>query len=235
MNKPKSTLAIYTLALVLLILVSRLAFIKLSPIIIPSSTTKGFILEPETPTNIEDSTYDRLPHPENEVPIQEVLENGKEITFETIYHNPDWERPAFKEYWHSQYGRWSYVPRRIHYALHRVFSTYATASRYYDFVHDLGIAYESNEFNKPEYTSPFEYLYIVVMNTSIKKVLTYENQILIVGKPQRTGLQAIVIPTNEINPKETSDILLIQLITPDGYEIDYTTERFYKPDLKAPN
>ena len=140
-----------------------------------------------------------------------------------IYNNPDWERPAYKSYWHSEYGRWSYVPNRIHYALHRVFSTYATASIYYDFIHDLGIAEESEHFNKYEFTSPFDYLQIVVMNTSIEKVITYENQIVIVGKPQRTGLQAIVIPNHDIKPIGNSNIILIQLATPDGYEIDYTT------------
>lgn len=118
--------------------------------------------------------------------------------------------------------------------MHRIFSTYATASRYYDFIHDLGIAAESSDFNKYEYTSspsPLDFLQVVVMNTLIERVITYENQIVIMGKPQRTGLQAIIIPTAKINPIENTDNILIQLVTPDGYEIDYTTEMLAHPVL----
>ena len=226
--KSKSSFIIYILTLILFILVLHLAIVN-KVLIIPTSNNSGFALEPKAPTNISDTSFDLLPLPDNEVPINQVLEKGKNLSFKFIYNNPDWERPAYKNYWHSEYGRWSYVPNRIHYALHRVFSTYATASIYYDFIHDLGIAEESEHFNKYEFTSPFDYLQIVVMNTSIEKVITYENQIVIVGEPQRTGLQAIVIPNHDIKPIGNSNIILIQLVTPDGYEIDYTSFMYELP------
>lgn len=222
-----STLAIYILTPILLILIIRLVLINIdfSNIQTLSNIKNSFALEPDTPIDIADPPFYLTPIPENEVPIRQVLEKGEEIPIEFIYNDPDWVRPAYKEYWHSKSGRWSYVPNRIHYALHRIFSTYATASIYYDFIHDLGIVDESSDFSKYEYTSsPFDFLQVVVMNTLIEKVVTYENQIVIIGKPQRTGLQAIVIPTAKINPIENTYNILIQLVTPDGYEIDYTTE-----------
>lgn len=231
------TLTKNILILILLVLIIRYAVTKIS-----SSSTQAlshsveysFALEPDTPKNIDDPPFYSTPFPPNEVAIKQVIEQGEEIPIKFIYNEPDWRRPAYKEYWHSKYGRWSYVPHRIHYALHRIFSTYATASRYYDFVHNLGIALESNDFKDYEFTSPFDYLDIVVMNTLIEKVITYQNQIVIVGKPQRTGLQAIIVPTAKINPIENTDNILIQLVTPDGYEIDYTTEKLLLPSHVQP-
>jgi hypothetical protein len=226
----------YILILILSILLIRFAIIKMNSSntqTLSNSIKNSFALEPDTPTNIDDPPSYSPPLPQNEVAVEQVIEKGEEIPIKFIYNDPKWKRPAYKEYWHSKYGRWSYVPTRLHYAMHRIFSTYATASRYYDFVHDLGIAYESDDFNDYEYTpppSPFEYLEIVVMNTLIEKVITYDNQIVIIGKPQRTGLQAIIIPTEKINPIENADNILIQLVTPDGYEIDYTTEMLLYPN-----
>jgi hypothetical protein len=224
-NKLSSSI-IYLLTLILLILLLRLSFIKNASSIIPTYINSIFSLELMNTTNMEDSSF-IPPIPQNEVPIEQVLENGNEISFIFIYNNPDWQRPIYKNYWENV--RWSALPNRIHYAMHRVFSTYATASIYYDFIHDLGIAEESKQFIKYESTSPYDYLHIVVMNTLIERVITYRNQIVIVGKPERTGLQAIIIPSNSINPTEGSNNILIQLVTPDGYEVDYTTEILASP------
>jgi len=230
------TLTKYILTLILLILIIRLAIINVnssSTQTLSNTIKNSFALEPDTPKNIDDPPFYTPPLPQNEVAIKQVIENGEEIPIKFIYNNPDWERPAYKDYWHSKFGRWSYVPNRIHYAMHRIFSTYATASVYYDFIHNLGIAEESNEFNNYEYTSspsPFDFLQVVVMNTLIEKVVAYEKQIVIIGKPQRTGLQAIIIPNEKINPNENTDNILIQLVSPDGYEIDYTTETLVRPN-----
>ncbi len=226
--KANYSLTLLILTLILLILIVRLEMIYLNSPISVLTTSKpinnGFALEPQTPINIDDPPFYSTPLPPNEVPIQEVIEQGEDIPVEFIYNNPNWERQAYKEYWHSKYGRWSYVPNRIHYAMHRIFSTYVTASIYYDFVHDLGIAEEVNDFVHYQSTTPYDHIQIVVMNTLVDKIMTFENQIVIIGKPQRTGLQALIIPTKLIQPIENNDDLLIQLVTPDGYEIDHTTE-----------
>lgn len=226
MKRRYSSLCICILTITLSILILRFVFIKLSSLGIPTISNyiiQLFKLEPETPTNLDDPPYDVPPIPENEVDIEEVLEKGVEIPFVMVYNDPKWKRPAFKEYWHSKYGRWSYVPIRIHYALHRLFVTYETASRYYDFIHDLGIREESFDFKKYESISPLDYMQVVIMNTVVERVITYQNQVVIVGRPQRTGLQAINIPTINIQPIGTSQNILFQLVTPDGYEIDDTT------------
>lgn len=69
------------------------------------------------------------------------------------------------------------------------------------------------------------------MNTLIGKLITFDNQIIVVGEPQRTGLQAIIAPGNKINPTDKSDSILIQLVTADGYEVDYTAVMLVDPDF----
>ena len=107
-------------------------------------STSMWKIEPETPRNIDDPPFGELTSPTKTVSVNEVIQSGTEIPLQFAYNNPEWKRQAYKSYWHSSIGRWSYVPNRIHYAMHRFFVTYPTASVFYDFIHDLGIAEESN-------------------------------------------------------------------------------------------
>ena len=178
-------------------------------------------LEPETPQDIDDTTFD-YPMPSSMLPVSVVLEEGREIPIQFAYNDPGWERQAYKTYWHSSYVRWSYMPIRIHYALHRIFATYPTASIWYDFEHDLGIAEESEAFQMPA-GNPFDTIVLVVMQTKVEKMLTLGNQVVVVGRPSRTGLTALLVPTEEIEPSNPKESILFQLVTEEGDEIDYTT------------
>jgi hypothetical protein len=187
--------------------------------------------EPDMPQDIDDPPYPELAMPSKTVSIIEVMEKGRDLPVEFIYNDPNWKRKAFKEYWHSKYHRWSYVPIRLHYAMHRLFTTYPTASVYYDFIHDLGIAEESTKFkgylpvppkNKSQKINPFQKIETVIMQTNVKRIVTYGNQVVLVGVPGRTGLQALVIPVESIKPFNSAENILFQLATPQGDELDYS-------------
>lgn len=153
------------------------------------------------------------------------MENGKEIPLQFAYNNPDWQRQMYKEYWHSSYGRWSYIPNRIHYAMHRIFVTYPTASVFYDFTHNLGIWDENDDFQIMSSTStPFENMVLVVMQTKVDKIVTLGNQVVVIGRPSLNGLQVLLIPTQDLNPYDPKESILFQLVTPEGDEIDYTND-----------
>ncbi|MCX7709970.1 MAG: hypothetical protein N2484_08970 [Clostridia bacterium] len=179
-------------------------------------------LEPDTPLDIKDPPFLNPPMPSEVKPMLEVMEKGREIAWESVYSNSEWKRPAYRSYWHSTVsaGRWSYVPTRIHFGMHRLFTTYPTASVYYDFIHDLGIAEESKDIQY-DMKSPFEKIETVVMQAEVKKVLTMGNQVVVIGKPQRNGLQVLTIPVESIKPTKPEDHILFQLATPEGDEIDY--------------
>ena len=91
-------------------------------------STSMWKIEPETPRNIDDPPFGELPSPTETASANEVIQSGTEIPLQFAYDNPEWKRQAYKSYWHSSTGRWSYVPNRIHYAMHQIFVTYPTAS-----------------------------------------------------------------------------------------------------------
>ena len=182
----------------------------------------GWKTEPEVPTNIADPPYTELAPPTKQEPVETVIKKGREIPALFDYNDPKWERPAYKAYWHSSYGRWSYVPNLIHSALHRIFVTYPTASIFYDFVHELGIAEESDSFERHS-GGPFDRIELVVMQTRIEKIVTLGNQVVVIGKPALTGLQVLSIPVKYIEPDDLKQSILFQLVTSDGGEIDFAT------------
>ncbi|WP_199624771.1 hypothetical protein [Paenibacillus alkalitolerans] len=102
-------------------------------------------LEPPEPVTIIGLPYQaeakRL-YPSQTVPIPEVINQGTKIPFDVIKSIPEFKRPVYEKHWHSTYsgGRWSYIPLRIHYALHRMFADYDIGlSNWYDFEHNTGI------------------------------------------------------------------------------------------------
>lgn len=178
-------------------------------------------LEPTTPKNIESSPIYDIPLPSKIFPIQEVVKKGKNIPVDFAFNDPDWIRPAYKTYWHSSVsgGRWSYVPRRINYSLHKIFTSYQTASIYYDFTHELGIWEESKFF---DLENGLNNIALVVMDSNIKKIITYGNQVVVIPEPKRTGLQVVEIHDSKIHPIDDDSPIMFQLVTPDGYELDYS-------------
>lgn len=117
--------------------------------------------------------------------------------------------------------------------MYRLFTTYATASVYYDFIHNLGIAQESQKFEgylpappigKSQKVNLYENIETVIMQTNVVKIITYWNKVALVGKPRRTGLQALVKPVKSLKPYNAEENMLFQLVTRKGDEIDYSLD-----------
>ncbi|MFF2179249.1 hypothetical protein ACFVT8_22775 [Lysinibacillus sp. NPDC058147] len=184
-------------------------------------------LEPIKPQTIPDPPFPELSPPSKFVTLSQVIENGATIPYEVIINNPGYKRPAYEEYWHSSIGRWSYVPTRIHYALHRLFTNYDVAlSEWYDFEQNMG-------FTIPMFQNKTDLdLYIVAFQSDITAVYTLGNQVVVVGYPRRTGVQVITIKTSAIQPTNTEESLLVQLSTKGGEEMDYTLISYISPDFR---
>ncbi len=186
-------------------------------------------LEPPEPTTILDSPFPfekgtEVHFPTDVIPISEVLKEGTRIPFEAIKSEPDYIRPIYEEHWHSTTGRWSYMPSRIYYSLHRIFPYYAIGiSAELDFTQNVGIA-ANTATNETDLD-----LYIVVFQTNITDVYTKGNQVVVVGTPKRTGVEVINIKTAAIHPSNKEKFLLIQLAT-DGDELDYSLIHYEAPD-----
>jgi len=236
---PRSKLATVVL-LVLLSLPSTHAAMALSPQ--PEGTTdpKETIdrleerlgrLEPAQPHDIErlQSQEELAKHyPSQVAPLEQVIRSGTKIPYQLIREDPDYERPVYLKQWHSSYGRWSFVPMRVHYALHRLFPTYDIGlSHLYQLEGDLGVSFPifQNEASLD--------LYLILFQTSVVDVHTKGNQVVVTGKPQRNGVHVLTIKTAALQPSNKDDALLIQLATPAGDELDYSLIPYVPPDFWA--
>jgi hypothetical protein len=183
-------------------------------------------LEPSAPADMQDPPGVKLPFPSEVLPIPDVLQLGTKIPFEVIVDKPDFQRPAYEKHWHSTTGRWSYMPTRVHYALHRLFTEYDIGlSNWYDFEHHIG-------FSIPMYQDEKALdLYIVAFQTEVTDVFTKGNQIIIRGIPKRKGVQVITITTGDVVPAQEKEMLLVQLATQEGDELDYSLISYAPPDF----
>ncbi|HJF32180.1 MAG TPA: hypothetical protein K8V56_10455 [Sporosarcina psychrophila] len=186
-------------------------------------------LEPPEPTTILDSPFPfekgtEVHFPTDVIPISEVLKEGTKIPFQVMKSEPNYIRPIYEEDWHSTSGRWSYIPSRIYYALHRIFPYYAFGlSAELDFTQNVGISFPTDR-NEADLD-----LYIVVFQTNITDVYTKGNQVVVVGTPKRTGVEVLSIKTADIHPSNKEKLLLVQLAT-NGAELDYSLIRYEAPD-----
>ncbi|MGC6590318.1 hypothetical protein ACPV3A_36080 [Paenibacillus sp. Dod16] len=181
-------------------------------------------LEPPTPTDIQTPFFQR-PFPSMMKTTKEVMHRGVILPYRLILNDSQWQRPLYIEQWHSTYsgGRWAYMPLRLFYAQHRLFTTSAVGlSNLYDFLHNLGLSDLNVEQKGATQEERVNEVVAVVMQAKIERVVTKGNQIVIVARPQRTGVQAITI--NKLNMKldNEDEAILFQLVTPDGDEIDYS-------------
>ena len=189
-------------------------------------------LEPPEPTTILDSPFPfekgmEEHFPTDVITISEVLKEGSKIPFKIIKSEANYSRPLYEEHWHSTYwgGRWSYIPSRIHYALHRIFPFYAIGiSAELDFQQNVGITFPTT-INETDLD-----LYIVVFQTNITEIFTKDNQVVVVGTPKRTGVEVITIKTADINPSNKEKLLLVQLAT-NVDELDYALINYQPPDF----
>ncbi|WP_245639421.1 hypothetical protein [Viridibacillus arvi] len=186
-------------------------------------------LEPPEPTTILDSPFPfekgtEVHFPTDVIPISEVLKEGTKIPFKIIKSEPNYIRPIYEEDWHSTTGRWSYIPSRIHYSLHRIFPFYAIEiSEELNFTQNVGISFPT-DINETDLD-----LYIVMFQTNITDVYTKGNQVVVVGTPKRTGVEVINIKIADIHPSNKEKFLLVQLAT-NGDELDYSLIRYESPN-----
>ncbi|BFH68806.1 hypothetical protein J27TS7_23780 [Paenibacillus dendritiformis] len=174
-------------------------------------------LEPPSPVTLPNPPFQQSKPPENLRAISDVRKKGKTIAYKVIADLPQWDRPSYLPYWHSTYERWSYVPNRIHFAKHRLFTSPTNASALYDFIHNVGIVKEMENAYNQLTSLPLDKILVVVMNTDVKKIIYDNRQVVIEGTPVHSGLKIVTID----NPAPGRSIYF-QLSTSTGDEIDYS-------------
>lgn len=143
--------------------------------------------------------------------IKSVIMQGKKVPFSYNYSNPLYNRPLYDPAWKVNYKRsWSYIPKQIENSLHHLLIIPQYNENQKDFFGTLGF-HEKFQPIKPEQYG------LMVYNFNVYDAILYENQLLLIGTPSRTGAQIISVNRNIMNGY---DKYLIRILTPDNSEID---------------
>jgi hypothetical protein len=106
---------------------------------------------------------------------------------------------------------------------HIVYSYQMGLSGWYDFSNELALP-DRNRQPSPinEYAFTIKYPYVVrlvIFNFNAASIKHYKNQLVITGEPLRKGITILDFDTKNLPASKK----LLQLATPDGYELDYLT------------
>ncbi len=185
-------------------------------------------LEPVTPVKIV--TADQPSRSVETVPVLAVMEEGTHVPFEIIYEDPSWVRPDYQPYWHSRQKTGSSLPDRIHNSYRRLFVSAGNETLWAETMNDSGIAELAGKISlagpgdKPDDT-----VAVVVFRHQVIDVLALKGQVVLLGRPTRTGVQVLAVDKKDLTEsvsgestgRSNSREFLFQMVTPDGYEVDY--------------
>lgn len=187
-------------------------------------------LEPASPVKIVRS--ESPVGKSDDIPVFDVIAEGNRVPFKKVYENLSWVRADYQPYWYSKPGNWSSVPDRIHSAYHRLFATVGTNGLWNETLYDSGIVETADKFTLPVFDdNPANTIAVVAFQHHITDVVVFNNQVVLMGTPMRTGMQVIALDkrdlfgsgSGEVAASNNSREYLFQLSTPDGYELDYST------------
>ncbi|GMQ59594.1 hypothetical protein AN1V17_39910 [Vallitalea sediminicola] len=157
--------------------------------------------------------YDEVPSFQTYA-LPDAINKGKNIDFNVIYNDTEYMRPTYNSTWKDFYFRnWLYLPSKVANAHHKIFIYPAGASSIFDFIGDLAFNSSSVDFHKN--------INFLIYNFDVDNIRQYENQVILIGKPNRKGAQVISVVQDTLlaDNVDTKDFLF-QLATPKGYEID---------------
>lgn len=144
--------------------------------------------------------------------IQSIKEKGNNLEFNIIYQNNKFVRPIYDPIWGENYLKgWAYVPRKICENMHILFPVPSDIDKQADFFSNLTIHEEIPLVTENQ--SGF-----LLFNFAPEKVMKLDDQVIIVGIPERKGVHIITIGQGQLI-KDSN--YMIQLVTPDDLEIDY--------------
>ncbi len=141
-----------------------------------------------------------------------ILNSGNSLSYNTIYSDEDYQRPIYVNSWRQAYYRgWLYLPRKIIYARHNLFTYSGNLAHIFDIEGELGFYPNISIDNE-------NYINFLIYDFDLESAAQYSNKIVFSGKPTKRGVRIISVKKDDIN---NYDNITVQLCTPAGYELDY--------------
>lgn len=146
--------------------------------------------------------------------IHTVLAKSKKMSFNINYQDNQYRRLVYDPLWLRNYKkRWCFIPKQVCYNQHKLFLIPDNPEDQFNFFGILGF----HENYKPVKTDEYGFL---IYNFSVNNAFIYNDQILLIGEPARTGAQIISINCNSI---QNYKYHLVRIVTPDNQEVDWLT------------
>lgn len=165
---------------------------------------------------IHENAHYATPLPLPTVPLSNVITQGAETEFRILSDDPLYLRPLYDPVWRQAYYRgWLDLPYKNMEARHKMFAFSIGLSMNYDIFGSLG-------YSPDVAVNAHKNINFLIYGFSVESVKVFENQVALVGMPERTGARIISITQNKLLPEgiDTKDFIF-QLSTPKGYEVDF--------------
>lgn len=184
-------------------------------------------LEPASPVKIVGTGS--LPELITAQPVVTVVSEGIPVPFLAVYSDPAWVRPDYQPYWHSSTDRSLSIPDLVGNAHHRLFVTSGNKVLWDETARSIGITELAEKLKLPiDGKNPGDVVIVVTFNHQVADIFVLNNQVVLLGNPARNGLQVLALnkedlfPANSNRPEgKNQGQYFFQLVTPDGYEIDW--------------
>jgi hypothetical protein len=145
------------------------------------------------------------------IDLDDAIKFSCSIKYNLIYNNQNYISPVFHPQWKEHYDReWCYIPRKMYINMKKLFVLPSDKEVAYDLCGELGFFQKYSTIKNNE-------IGLLINNFSVSDISLYEDNILMVGTPSRTGIQIISIEkTNLTDYKEYA----VRLVTKDLCELD---------------
>lgn len=155
------------------------------------------------------------------ISVKDVLNKGKTVLYSITAENKDWVRPIHSDAWEDPTYQEKFPDSslQVEAALHRIFELPVGASESSSFYAPLGLDDEDAQTISEAFKelSHIKTVGLLILNGRVENIVALDRQTVVVAEPARSGYQVILVDCDELAKDKT----LFQLVTPDGYEIDY--------------
>lgn len=143
--------------------------------------------------------------------IKEASDKGEKINFTIKYNNSGYKRPIYDPVWKENYQLgWAYMPTKLCQYMHNLFIIPKDKEKEKNFMGSLGFSEKYKRLKKDE-------LGLLLYNFNIKKIVKFEDRMILVGIPCKRGASIISIKDKDLTKGMN---YIFQMMTPDNEEID---------------
>ncbi len=144
--------------------------------------------------------------------IKTVRTGGKELAFKVSCRLTGYRRPVYDPRWlENKKRRWAYIPKQVCLSLQKLFIIPYGPEELHDLFGMLGFREEYQPVKEDENA-------FLIYNFQVSRAVVHSNQLLLIGKPSRSGAEIITITRSSV-PEGN---YIVRLVTPDDCEVDYT-------------